>query len=277
MAATTPKEPESKAAQRRAAQKAHARRIHESLQRNLPRNRSISAEQLERIVSSIVAGRPGEMIVMAVDIRKSTILMKEAINFTEFARILSDLLRSCRSSVEQNGGWFDKFTGDGFLAYWSYTGSTLDDVVRAVLRSAQEILETFNLMTLGDFRAHSRNLPAGVGLSIGLDAGTTHLVEIAEDITIVGPAVVGAVRMVSAASGPNDVVANVYLGEYLARNQTRGFVGQITSVSKVFKSTKEYESQEVYTLELKMLDGIKGSLSRQRRGAVGAILRKARK
>jgi len=228
--------------------------VNQKLKRNLPRERDVSATEIKHIVSSIVNGNPREMIVLAVDIRKSTFLMKEAINFSHFARILNDLLGTCRKSVENRNGWFDKFTGDGFLAYWSYDGVSLNGVIKNVLRTTQEILMAFNNVTIPDFRSHSRNLPDGIGLSIGLDAGTTHLVEIAEDITIVGPAVVGAVRMVSAAKGPNDVIANVYLGEYLERVHISTFRGHISSVERTFRGTKEYDLQEVYLLSLKALD-----------------------
>ena len=58
------------------------------------------------------------MFVMAADMRESTLLMKEAVRFEQFAKIMDKFVSAVRSGIGTPGGWFDQFTGDGFLAYW---------------------------------------------------------------------------------------------------------------------------------------------------------------
>ena len=120
---------------------------------------------------------------------------------------------------------------------------------RNLVHTAHSLVELFHWRVLDDFRANSRNLSSGVGLSIGLDAGPGYVVKIADELTIVGPPVVGAVRMVNAASTPREIVANVYLGERLHDEQDGAYEALGMAVTREFRPTKEYpRGQEVYTL-----------------------------
>jgi class 3 adenylate cyclase len=70
------------------------------------------------LLDSVIENRPIQMFVMAADIRESTTLMKESIRFEQFALVMDKFVSSVRRGIRNSGGWFDKFTGDGFLAYW---------------------------------------------------------------------------------------------------------------------------------------------------------------
>src|SRR2546430_17204237 len=72
----------------------------------------------DELLESILDGEPLQMFVMAADIRESTLLMKEAVRFELFARTMDKFVSAVRRGIGTPGGWFDKFTGDGFLAYW---------------------------------------------------------------------------------------------------------------------------------------------------------------
>ena len=182
------------------------------------------------------------MFVMAADIRESTLLMKEAVRFEQFAKIMDKFVSAVRSGIGTPGGWFDKFTGDGFLAYWIAPSTPKEEYQR-------RLIELFHRRVLEDFRRNSRNLSDGVGLSIGLDAGPGFLVEIAGELTLVGPPVVGAVRMVNAASRPQEIFANVYLGEHLLDEQSGIYEALGMTATRESRPTKEYPNgQEVYVL-----------------------------
>jgi class 3 adenylate cyclase len=74
-------------------------------------------------------------------------------------------------------------------------------------------------------------------------------VQIGGELTVVGPPVVGAVRMVSAASRPRDIIANVFLGERLRDEQEGVYEGLGVTVTRESRPTKEYpKGQEVYAL-----------------------------
>lgn len=166
----------------------------------------------DELLHAVVDGQPIDMFVMAADIRGSTMLMKEAIRFERFALVMDKFVSAVRRGIQGSGGWFDKFLGDGFLAYWIMQPGSPDETERAFVQTAGNLVHTahslitlFHTRVLEDFRANSRNLSAGAGLSIGLDGGPGHVVKIADELTIVGPPVVGAVRMVTAASRPQEI------------------------------------------------------------------------
>jgi class 3 adenylate cyclase len=210
----------------------------------------------EELLNAIIDGEPLQMFVMAADIRESTTLMKEAVRFELFARIMDKFVSAVRRGIGTPGGWFDKFTGDGFLAYWVVQqGPEVEHQQRFVeaagnlAHTAHELIELFHARVLEDFRRNSRNLSEGVGLSMGLDAGPAFLVEIADELTIVGPPVVGAVRMVTAAAGPQEIVANVFLGEHLHDEQDGIYRALGMTATRESRPTKEYpKGQEVYAL-----------------------------
>ena len=210
----------------------------------------------DELLDAIIDTSPVQMFVMAADIRESTMLMKEAVRFEDFARVMDKFVSAVRRGIGTPGGWFDKFTGDGFLAYWVVQSEPRHDFQQRFVEAAgnlahtaHELIELFHRRVLVDFRRNSRNLSDGVGLSIGLDAGPGFLVEIAGDITLVGPPVVGAVRMVSAASHPQEIVANVFLGEHLHDEQDRVYEALGMRSTRESRPTKEYpKGQEVYAL-----------------------------
>jgi class 3 adenylate cyclase len=208
------------------------------------------------LIDAIVDTTPLQMFVMAADIRESTLLMKEAVHFEQFAKIMDKFVSAVRSGIGTPGGWFDKFTGDGFLAYWIVPTKPREEYQRRFVEAAGNLADTahqlcdlFHRRVLEDFRRNSRNLSDGVGLSIGLDAGPGFLVEIAGELTVVGPPVVGAVRMVTAASRPQEIFANVYLGEHFHDEQDGIYEALRMRVTRESRPTKEYPNgQEVYAL-----------------------------
>jgi class 3 adenylate cyclase len=186
-----------------------------------------------------------QMIVMAADIRASTLLMKEAVDLHRFAGTIRAFVNAVRDVTRDDRAWFDKFTGDGFLAYWVVDQRSLSEYFKEVLSVTSSVLNVFRKKAEPSLRKNSRNFPAGVGISVGLDAGPTCFAEIAGDLTIVGPAVVGAVRMVGCAE-PYEAVANVYLAERLLEQRDLLHERGVTLEPKR-RATKEYESgQQVF-------------------------------
>ncbi|MDQ4108010.1 MAG: hypothetical protein M3138_04270 [Actinomycetota bacterium] len=210
----------------------------------------------DELLDAIIDGDPIQMFVMAADIRESTMLMKEAVRFELFARTMDKFVSAVRRGIGAPGGWFDKFTGDGFLAYWIVQAAPEEEYQRRFVEAAgnlahtaHELIDLFHRRVLEDFRRNSRNLSQGVGLSMGLDAGPGYLVQIAGELTLVGPPVVGAVRMVTAAAKPQDIFANVYLGEHLHGEQDGIYEALGMTATRESRPTKEYPNgQEVYAL-----------------------------
>ena len=55
-----------------------------------------NGDYYKRLEQSILKGEPLPMIVVAADIRKSTFLMREAVDFVTFASILSGFIDDAR-------------------------------------------------------------------------------------------------------------------------------------------------------------------------------------
>jgi class 3 adenylate cyclase len=210
----------------------------------------------DELLDSVIDGDAIQMFVVAADIRESTTLMKESVRFERFALIMDKFVSSVRSGIRRSGGWFDKFTGDGFLAYWIVQSAPPDEYEERFVQTAGDVAHTAHVLTdlfhrrvLEDFRSNSRNLSSGVGLSMGLDGGPGYLVKIADELTVVGPPVVGAVRMVTAAALPREIIANVYLGKRLSEGQDGIYEALGVVAAREFRPTKEYpKGQEVYSL-----------------------------
>jgi len=188
---------------------------------------------------------PVEAIVVVGDLRMSTHVLKEAVQPSVFARFIVGFTEAVRALANTSGGWFDKFTGDGFVAFWiqpknpSPDLGTIPDFCRTAHSAADSLLS--------NLRRNSRNFPAGTGLSIGIDAGPCELVRVGESVTVVGSPIVGATRMVEGASA-HQTILNVYLGSALERETALLQAAGLRLERKLVK-TKEYPNgQEAFEL-----------------------------
>ncbi len=181
----------------------------------------ISEEDLTRVVRN---GESVKVIVLALDIRRSTGLMKESVNHREFADCMSLFINESRSHFRRTGGWFDKFTGDGFLGFWivrklspeeaQVGGQVIMDEADYILAVATFVRATGLLWerdVLPRFMANCQNFDPNVGIGIGIDGGMATPTFIAGPPTMIGPPVVGAVRMGDAAKS-GEILVNNRLG-----------------------------------------------------------------
>ena len=211
----------------------------------------LSAAAVRELIS--VGSTAVEAIVVVGDLRMSTFVLKEAVQPSVFARFIVGFTEAVRALANTSGGWFDKFTGDGFIAFWIPPKDrpadigTIPDFCRTVFSAADSLLASL--------RRNSRNFPAGTGLSIGIDAGPCELVRVGELVTIVGSPIVGATRMVAGAK-PGQTLLNVHLGEQIAEERD-WLVDSGIHLERTSVSTKEYpQGQEAYELRF---PGIAGS------------------
>jgi len=186
-------------------------------------------------------------VAVVGDLRLSGFVLREAVAPSLYARFLVAFTEAVRALSAENQGWFDKFTGDGFLAFWLYPdeqhvpADVISEFCLSILPASDHLVT--------NLRRNSRNFPVGVGLGLGLDAGPCELVRIGDAITVVGSPVVGATRMASGARA-GEAIVNIHLGDLLNVNprplEARGMV-----LERAVVKTKEYpEGQEAFRLEL---------------------------
>jgi class 3 adenylate cyclase len=185
-------------------------------------------------------------VAIVGDLRLSSLLLREAVAPSLYARFVVAFTEAVRALSADYDGWFDKFTGDGFLAFWLYSegrplpAEALSDFCLSVLSASGHLVT--------NLRRNSRNFPVGVGLGLGLDAGPCELVRIGDAITVVGSPVVGATRMATGARA-GETIVNVHLGDLLSQD-ARPLEARGMALERTVVKTKEYpEGQEAFRLE----------------------------
>ena len=220
-----------------------------SLDALLDRHAPASAQALldEQARRDLVSGGSTAVhaVVVVGDLRLSGLVLREAVSPSLYARFVVGFTEAVRSLSASYGGWFDKFTGDGFVAFWLYPAlgsppaSVVPEFCQSVLPASERLV--------ANLRRNSRNFPVGVGLALGLDSGPCELVRIGEALTLVGSPIVGATRMAAGARA-GEAIVNVHLGDLLERDHDRATETGLT-VERAVVRTKEYpEGQEAYRL-----------------------------
>jgi class 3 adenylate cyclase len=140
-----------------------------------------------------------EAVVVAIDIRRSTELMLKARTPELFSKFITELSFKLSQIIISNFGIFDKFTGDGILAFFPKFYSGADAIIRS-LKAANECHKAF--------KEHYNNSKdcfnvfiKDVGLGIGIDYGNVTLVNTQSELTVVGIPVVYACRFSGAKAG----------------------------------------------------------------------------
>jgi len=226
----------------------HQFRSHAPLDRFDPTRTNVSAAIREAISETT----PIEAIVLTVDIRRSSCVLKESIDIPQYAKTLDDFVAEFRTVLHYHGGWFDKFTGDGFICYWLVEESFAERM-ETVLDFCCSVMNNFHSYYYPAFVANMRNEPAGIGLAIGVDAGPCYLTHIVGDLTIIGSPIVGSVRMCD--SCPHyHLLLNAYPGSRLLESMATGSTQLSDDLSYRLENlavqTKEYpDGQNAYSVE----------------------------
>jgi class 3 adenylate cyclase len=142
--------------------------------------------------------------VVSVDVRRSTELMLKAREPEQFARFVTELCETLKKIIISHYGVFDKFTGDGILAFFPDFYSGPQAATRVAL-AAGRCHESFRAI-YDRYRGAFTSVLSDTGLGVGVDYGLVNFVRIADGFTVVGPPVVYACRM--AGGRPYQTLAN---------------------------------------------------------------------
>lgn len=140
-----------------------------------------------------------DTIVVSIDIRRSTELMLKARKPELYSDFITELSRRLGAIILENYGVFDKFTGDGILAFFPkfYSGKqAIKNALKAAYECHQVFFDHYN-NSKSSFSVFIKD----IGLGIGIDAGDVTLVNNQNELTVVGVPVVYSCRMSSAKAG----------------------------------------------------------------------------
>jgi class 3 adenylate cyclase len=140
-----------------------------------------------------------DAFVMSIDIRRSTELMLKAREPQLFADFITSLCMQLGAIIVDNLGVFDKFTGDGILAFFP-TFFSGEDAGYRVVQVAEECHEAFRRHYVANRKCFTAILK-DTGLGIGIDFGKVRLVRVRGELTVVGTPVVYSCRLGGADAG----------------------------------------------------------------------------
>ena len=140
-----------------------------------------------------------DSFILSIDIRRSTDLMLNAREPELYSRFIVGLCDDLGSAILDNYGVFDKFTGDGILAFFPDFYSGLDAGYLAI-KAASECHRRFD-MHYRRCREYFSPVLLDTGLGIGIDFGRVKLARVRDGLTAIGTPVVYACRLSSARAG----------------------------------------------------------------------------
>lgn len=156
----------------------------------------------------------GNTIVVVGDIRRSQDLMTYAKDSQSFVHFMFRFIEHTRRLIDDNLGIFDKFTGDGFIAYFNQElcaiqGRDYRDCFLEFVHGE----EVFAADHFSKWRKTVRKLPDLIGLCMGADIGRIFFHDIEFHLMAVGDAIVWAKRMADAGVRNEIVVNNLLYAE----------------------------------------------------------------
>ncbi len=149
------------------------------------------------------------------DIKRSQDLMTYARDSQQFSDRISTFTERIRELSDAYGGMFDKFTGDGFLVYFSevLTAKVGLSYTDAFVHFICDVRD-YSVAYFDDWCKVVRKRPAvQVGLALGADIGQIEFQDRRNNLIAVGDAIVWSSRMASSAGAGNILVNNLLAAE----------------------------------------------------------------
>ena len=154
---------------------------------------------LDVLRDTLLAEKAQPAFIVSIDIRRSTELMLKARTPAHFVNFMTELCTDLEAAIKDEFGVFDKFTGDGVLAFFPEAFSGPDAGYHAIA-AAQKALAIF-ADCYRRRRSSFSTVLRDVNLTVGIDFGDVHLVQVGGVLSVVGNAVVYACRLSGGPAG----------------------------------------------------------------------------
>ena len=180
-------------------------------------------------------------LVIVADIRRSQDLMTYGKDPGEYCERMVKFIEVTRDILKRYCGIYDRFTGDGFVAYFSeyMCQQQGKDFYDMMLKSCREIIE-FSEPFFAEWISTIRKIPdTEIGISIGVDDGVVSFRDVNNQLFAIGDACVWATRM-NAAGSQGDVVINNIPYQTIKNSLNQDNFEIINSVTKSGEHFKAY-------------------------------------
>ncbi len=182
-----------------------------------------------------------DTLVMVADIRRSQDLITYGLSPDFYREQIIGFLTEVRKILREDLGIYDRFTGDGFIAYFNEFVCKQEgkDYYEMVLDACNRI-QMFSEGYFENWSNQIRKIPIEpIGLSLGIDSGMVNFKEIDDQLYAIGDACVWATRMCNAGKRGEIVFNNIPYHKVAAYGK-EGFSKEIDAVTKNGESFKAY-------------------------------------
>ena len=207
-----------------------------------------------------------DSLVVVADIRRSQDLMTYGSNPDVYRDKIIEFMNRTREILKTNYGLYDRFTGDGFIAYFSKYMCEQEgkDYFEMMLKSCREILE-FSNPFFEEWVHQLRRIPeTEIGLCIGVDSGKISFKDLDNQLFAIGDACVWATRM-NSAGNKGDVILNNLPYHVLSNVLNKN------NCEKINSTTKGGEHFSAYRLQIKNIHYVPTRTKPQEHREPGAI------
>lgn len=173
-----------------------------------------------------------DTLVMVADIRRSQDLITYGSTIFYRERIMG-FLDKVRKILREDYGIYDRFTGDGFIAYFNQFVCEQEgrDYYEMALDACHRI-QSFSQQYFDEWSNLIRKVPIEpIGLSIGIDSGEVSFKDIEGQFFAIGDACVWATRMCNAGKRGQVVFNNIPFHR-ISQFGSKGFCEEIEAISK---------------------------------------------
>ena len=191
--------------------------------------------------SFILQMSKADTLVMVADIRRSQDLITYGLSPEFYREQIIGFLAEVRRILRVDYGIYDRFTGDGFIAYFNqYVCEQEGKDYYAMTLDACDKIQSFSEQYFENWSNQIRKIPVEpIGLSLGIDSGKVDFKDIDGQFFAIGDACVWATRMCNAGKR-GDVIFNNIPYHKIAPYGADGFSSEIDSVTKNGESFKAY-------------------------------------
>ena len=182
-----------------------------------------------------------DTLVLVADIRRSQDLITYGLSPEYYREQIIGFLDEVKKILRSNYGIYDRFTGDGFIAYFNQYVCEQEgcDYYEMTLDACKRI-QSFAEQYFQNWSNQIRKIPVEpIGLSLGIDSGRIDFKDIDGQFFAIGDACVWATRMCNAGKR-GDIIFNNIPFHRIVHYGIDGFSSEIDAVTKNGETFKAF-------------------------------------